>query len=413
MDISRRHFIGATAGAAVAIGQGPLRAADDDPLGVRADFPILRELTFLNTAYAGLIPGAVVKAAREWTDARARGGYTVQEMFAKTDEARKLFAALVGAHEDEIGFVSSTSDGENLVVNSLEFEAGDNVVFDDLVYPSTPIIYQRLADAHGVDIRVVKSRGGAAALDDFAKLVDRRTRLVSVAWVSNNSGYRHDVKALARLAHAHGAFLYADAVQFVGTGPVDVRSEEVDFFATGAYKWLLAGFGVAAFYVRRELMDRIHPGNVGWHSARRVDEGRYEHEKTARKFEYATPAFGELYQLAASLRYLQRVGLERIEAQSQSLVRRFRSGLAERKIPIATPDGNRSSIVSFYIRKPAADAGKILEAARVRVSLQGLERSDPAAAAGFVARVRVALAFFNNAADVDRMLLAAEKLSSN
>jgi hypothetical protein len=79
-----------------------------------------------------LISQAVVDAARNWTEARARGGFTVQEMFAKADEARKLFAGMVGASDDEIGFVSSTTDGENLVVNSLEFKAGDNVVFDDL-----------------------------------------------------------------------------------------------------------------------------------------------------------------------------------------------------------------------------------------------------------------------------------------
>jgi len=410
MDVTRRDFFGVTAAAAIAAAQRPATAADDDPLGVRKDFPGLRDSTFLNTAYAGLISQAVVDAARDWTETRTRGGYTVQEMFAKADEARKLFAGMVGAVDDEIGFVSSTTDGENLVVNSLEFKAGDNVVFDDLVYPSTPIIYQRLADTQGVEVRIVRSRNGAAPVADYEKLVNDRTRLVSVAWVSNNSGYRHDVKALARLAHAHGAYLYADAVQFMGTAPVDVHAEDVDFFTTGSYKWLMAGFGVAAFYVRRELLDRIQPSNVGWHSARRLDNNRYQHEKTARKFEYATPAFGELYQLAASLTYLRRIGLDRIEAQSQALVQRFRNGLAERKIPVATPENNRSSIVSFYTRKSAAEAARILAAEGVKVSAQGLEQPDAAAASGFPTRVRVALAFFNTAADVDRMLRAAEKL---
>ena len=173
---------------------------------------------------------------------------------------------MIGAGEDEIAFLSSTTEGENIVVNSLDFKAGDNVVYDDLVYPSTPVIYQRLAETRGVEIRVVKSRNGAAPVEEFKKLVDGRTRLISVAWVNNNSGYRHDMKALALLAHAHGAYLYSDAVQFIGTGPVDVRAEGVDFCTSGTYKWLMAGFGVAAFYVRRELLDKIHPPNVGWRS---------------------------------------------------------------------------------------------------------------------------------------------------
>ena len=416
MDLTRRGFLGVTATAAVAsltphraesARWGPrlqrtVDAAQDDPLGVRSDFPALREFTFLNTAYTGLIPQAVVDAAREWTDTRARGGYTVGEMLAKADEARKLYAAMIGAGEDEIAFLSSTTEGENLLVNSLDFKPGDNVVYDDLVYPSTPVIYQRLAETRGVEIRVVKSQNGAVPVEAFAKLVDRRTRLISVAWVNHNSGFRHDMKALALLAHGHGAYLYADAVQFIGSGPVDVHAEGVDFCTSGTYKWIMAGFGVAAFHVRRDLLDRLHPPNVGWRS-RPADNNRPEAQSAVRKFEYATPAFGELYELAAALKYLQRIGLDKIEARSQTLVKRFRSGLAARRIPIATPDNNRSSIVSFYIRKPPSEAEKILAAERVKVSLQ---------AAGPMTRVRVAFAFFNSEADVDRMLAVAEKLTA-
>ena len=114
MDLSRRDFFGVTAAAAVASLQGTVATADD-PLGVRKDFPALRELTFLNTAYTGLIPQAVVDAAREWTDTRARRTYTVGEMLAKADEVRRLYAAMFGAGEDEIAFLSSTTEGENIV----------------------------------------------------------------------------------------------------------------------------------------------------------------------------------------------------------------------------------------------------------------------------------------------------------
>ncbi len=397
MDFSRRDFLGVAAGAAIA--SLPREAAAiqaGDPLGVRKDFPALRDYTFLNTAYTGLISQAVVDAAREWTATRAGRTYTVGEMLARTDDARKLYAGMIGAGEDEIAFLSSTSEGENIVVNSLDFKAGDNVVYDDLVYPSTPAIYQRLAATKGVEIRVVKSRNGGVPVEEFARAVDKRTRLVSVAWVNHNSGYRHDMKALALLAHGHGAYLYSDAVQFIGSGPVDVHAEGVDFCTSGTYKWIMAGFGVAAFYVRRDLLDRIQPPNVGW----RTQPGA---PASAKKFEYATPAFGELYELAAALKYLQGIGLDRIEARSQTLVRRFRSGLAARRLQIDTPDNNRSSIVSFYTRKPSAEAEKILAAERVKVSLQG---------AAPLTRVRVALSFFNTAGDVDRMLEVAEMLTA-
>jgi selenocysteine lyase/cysteine desulfurase len=399
MALSRRDFLGVTATAALAPLQQTFGPADD-PLGVRKDFPALRELTFLNTAYTGLISQAVVDAAREWTDTRARRTYTVGEMLAKADEVRKRYAAMFGAGEDEIAFLSSTTEGENIVVNSLDFKAGDNVVYDDLVYPSTPAIYQRLAATHGVEIRVVKSRNGAAPVEDFKKLVDRRTRLISVAWINNNSGYRHDMKALAELAHSHGAYLYSDAVQFMGTGPVDLRAEGVDFCTSGTYKWLMAGFGVAVFYVRRELLDKINSSNVGWRSPSTTSA----QPQSAKKLEYATLSFGDIYELSAALQYLQRIGLDKIEARSQTLVKRFRSGLAERKMQIATPENTRSPIVSFYIRKRSAEAAKILDAERVKVSLQEVTP---------LTRVRVAIAFFNNEADVDRMLAVGHRLNTD
>ena len=264
MELNRRDSLGTTAGAAAVAAFRPsvnARTAtqdESDPLGVRRDFPALQDYTFLNTAYIGLIPQVVVDAGHDWLEARSRRTYSVQHMLAKTDEARRLFANLVGAGEDEIGFLTSTTEGENVVVNSLEFNPGDNIVFDDLVYPSTPVIYERLMRTWGVELRMVKHRNGATSVDDFSQVVDDRTRLVSVAWVSNLSGYRHDIHGLAELAHAHGAYLYADAVQMIGTGPVDARATGVDFFTTGAYKWLMAGFGVAPFYVRREHLDMIH-----------------------------------------------------------------------------------------------------------------------------------------------------------
>lgn len=408
-QISRRGFVGASGVAAFSsLAAAPAAAvSDDDPLGVRKDFPATRDSTYLNTAYIGLISQPVVDAARDWTEARARRPYSVGQMLAKTDETRKLFAEMVGAGEDEIGFLFSTSEGENIVVNSLDFKPGDNVVFDDIVYRSTPVIYRRLEKTRGVEMRVVKNRNGAGTVEDFAKLVDKRTRVISVAWVSNTSGHRHDMKGLADLAHAHGAYLYADAVQFIGTAPLDVRAVGVDFFTTGTYKWLMAGFGVAPFYVRRELLDRIQPENVGWMVEKSLPNFEYQHYRTAKKFEYSSPAFGQLYELAAALVYLKRIGLDKIEAHSHNLTQQLRRGLSDRGFSVFTPEGNHSSIVSFYTRKAPSDIQKILEAERVKVSLQ--QGSEDGVESGMV-RIRVAPAFFNNVTEVRRFLKVSEQL---
>jgi selenocysteine lyase/cysteine desulfurase len=195
-------------------------------------------------------------------------------------------------------------------------------------------------------------------------------------------------------------------------GPLDVKALDIDFLTTGSYKWLGAGFGVAPFYVRRELLDRIHPANVGWRVEKRLEGYQYQHYRTAKKLEYASLAFGEIYQLAAALKYLESIGLDRIEAQSLALVERLRKGLTARGFKILTPLGTRSSIVSFYIREEPPATEKILEEARVKVSLQKGDRTEGYGATGPVTRVRVSLSFFNNAGDVDRFLEVSEKLGT-
>src|SRR5690606_20086256 len=99
------------------------------------------------------------------------------------------------------------------VARGLDLEAGQNVVIDELHYNTTFVLYRELERTRGIELRIVKARDGSVDAEDFARHVDRRTRLVSVAWVSHQNGFRHDMAPLAELAHAHGAFFYTDAVQ--------------------------------------------------------------------------------------------------------------------------------------------------------------------------------------------------------
>ena len=418
MRVSRRQFLGATSGAAalttLAARSARGAGAADDPLNVRDDFPALAEYTFLNTAYIGLSPRPVVDAGRTWLEARAHRPLEVGDMLNKTDEARRRFAGLINASEDEVGLLFSTTEGENVVVDALEFKRGDNVVIDDLVYPSTPVIHRRLQETQGVELRIVKHREGAVDVRDFEKLVDRRTRLISVAWVSNLNGFRHDMRGLADLAHAHGAYLYADAIQLVGTGPVDVREAGVDFLCCGCYKWLMAGFGIAPFFVRKDLLDRVKADRAGWHVEKRLGDYHYQHFKNARKYEFASLAFGEMYQLAAALAYLERVGVARIEAHTTALVAELRRGLVDRGFRLFTPPDTRSPILSFYIGGAPEPATKALADAGVKVSVQNGDRTDAYGGAGAPAsRVRGSVSLFNNAADIQRMLSAAERIQAS
>jgi selenocysteine lyase/cysteine desulfurase len=321
-------------------------------------------------------------------------------MLQRTDQVRASFARLIGAAPEEVGFLFATSEGENIVARALAFKPGDNVVVDELHYNTTFVLYRHLEKTTGVELRIASARAGAISIDDFEPLVDRRTRLVSIAWVSHQNGFRHDIRPIADLAHRHGAWLYADAVQAVGMFPIDVRASGVDVITTGTYKWLLASYGVAPFYVRNDLLDRIPPDRMGaLHVERELPGRRYEIYKTAKKFDYATLAFGSVYQLGAALAYLETVGVRRIETHTVALASELASGLRARDLTVLTPSGNRSSIVAFRNPTTPAVARTVLDRATARVSLR--ENGT---------QIRVSPALFNSSNDIARFLDVADEL---
>ena len=219
-DFSRRHFLKATAAAGLAVpvvGTSPLEAtspsrgdrrrlsSEEDPLGVRGEFPITEDTAYLNTASSGPLPRAVHDALTAYAEERATYRNPGSRGEALRD-ARAKFARLFGANEEEIALLFSTSDAENIITSALDWREGDNVVVDELHFTTTYVLYRELEKRHGIELRIVPVREGRASVDDFAARTDARTRLISVAWVSNRNGYKHHLPSLSEVAHAHDAY---------------------------------------------------------------------------------------------------------------------------------------------------------------------------------------------------------------
>jgi len=405
MSRTRREFL-ETVSVATALGTIPRRALGEwpsardssptDPLGVRADFPLTEDLTYLNGAYTMPSPMQAVRAATIFLEENASNPLSVDEMMEEANSVRRKFARLIHASEPEIGMLFSTSDGENIITNALNISPGDNVVINDLHYDTSYILYQHLAATQGLEVRIVENRDGATPPEAFEPHIDNRTRLVSVAWVSNQNGYRHDLEGLAELAHAYDAYLYADAVQGVGMLDLAVHDVGIDFLTAGGYKWLLGGFGVAPLYVQRDLLDLITVDRLGWGSVQ-SEEGAtpqsYRFYEDGRKYAYATLAFVAVYQLGAALDYLLDVGIPEIERHTVKLAQDLRAGLVDQGHEVWTPPDNASAIVTFKHNNDVARVQADLEAARIRVSLKGGGE-----------QIRAGAALFNNADEIARFL---------
>ena len=400
--MNRREFleVASTGTAVAALGRCAAAQPDADPLNIRTNFPVVDEGTYLDAPYITPSSRAATEAGCQFIEAKSRGPVALGKMLEKKEAVRSQFANLVGSAPDEIGFLSATSDGENTIANALDLKPGDNVVLDELHFSTSYILYRQLEQTRGIELRIAKAEDGAVPVEAFEPLVDGRTRLISVAWVSHQNGFLHDIDALADLAHGAGAYLYADAIQAAGMVPIDVQRTPIDCFASGTYKWLLGGFGIAPFFVRRSILDQVPPDRLGFLQVERELEGyQYEFFTNAKKFEYATPAFGAFYELGAGLSCLEEVGIERIHAHGVTLAHRARRGLVDLGIRPLTPEGNQTAIVSFENPTDQDTAARLFSEANIKLTFREGGR-----------QIRIGAALFNTASDIDRFLETTARL---
>src|SRR5579871_4334896 len=190
MSLDRRSLVvGAASGLLAAIQPDQAVAAPPDerrdPLGVREDFPVAAERVYLNSAYIAPVHRAVIAASQAHVEAKSRGALQVGGLIRSTDAVRAQFARMINATPEEIGLLFSTGDGENVIANGVGLKAGDNVVVDDLHYSTEFVLYRALEASRGIELRIVKNQNGAVTAADIEPHIDKRTRIVSVAWVSN------------------------------------------------------------------------------------------------------------------------------------------------------------------------------------------------------------------------------------
>lgn len=330
----------------------------------KADFDIADGYTYINAAYTHPIPKVALAAAR--AAAENRGSLHPAQPTEKHPDPRALFAALIGAQHSEIAYVPSTSFGENLVVQSLGLHAkfDGNVVTDGLHYEGA-LMHLLELKKKGLDVRIVQPTPDARIdMRDLEKAVDRNTRLIEISSVAMYNGFEHDLKAVSDLAHAHGAYVYADIIHSAGCSPLNITATGIDFAACSTFKWLMGDFGLGFLYVRRDVQRKLDRPVVGYMEGDvrafyppQLPAGPYVpvsynlETSASGMFEPGTSGFiGSAVSaalLSASLQYIRKLGLENIQAHRLPLLKKLRAEVPRFGFTSVTPADAGGGLLTF------------------------------------------------------------------
>lgn len=368
------------------------------PASVRADFPSVSRETYLNSGAIHPVGTFTANAMKSLIDYRTFGPGDGRADFgaAKQEELKKKFGALINATANEIAFTANTTDGENIVVMGLDLAKarGSNIVIDELHFTSSLYMYKEL-EKKGVQLRIVKHKGWTIDPEDMAKAIDRNTKLVSLAMVSNVNGFMHDVKAVSSIAHARGALVFADIIQAVGAVPVDVKALGIDFAAAGTYKWLMGERGIGFLYVREDLQGTVLPTTrYGHRQVSNFNRAELTWEPLPGAARYETGGIPVILAAGvnAGIDYVNKLGLTNIRTHAKQLTDRLQKELPPLGYKSLTPIDTPTPILAFEL-KDAAAATKMLQAGHVVGTVIANEN-----------RLRLSVSVFNNHDDIDKVV---------
>ena len=395
---------------------------------VRDDFPILsrtvydRPLVYLDNAATTQKPLCVLDAMRdEYLNVNAnvhRGvHYLSQQATDLHEAARETVRRFINAPKtEEIIFTRGTTESINLVVSSFceEFMGeGDEVIVSVMEHHSNIVPWQLQAAKRGIALKVIPiDDSGNLLMDEYEKLFSDRTKIVSVAHVSNTLGTVNPVKDIVRIAHEHGVPVMVDGAQSTPHFKVDVQDLDCDFFAFSGHK-IYGPTGVGVLYGKEEWLDRLPPCQGGGEMIESVSFERTVFERLPFKFEAGTPDYVATHGLATALNYVSALGMDNIAAHERELTAYCMEQM--QTIPGirlfgTTPD--KDAVVSFLVGDiHHLDMGTLLDRLGIAVRT-GHHCAQPVMdRLGVQGVVRASFALYNTKEEIDALVSGVKRVA--
>lgn len=398
-------------------------------LQIREDFPILsrtiygKPLIYLDNAATTQKPRIVVEAITdEYYNVNAnvhRGVHYLSQQATDLHEAsREAVRRFINARStSEIIFTRGTTESMNLVASTFAdafMSEGDEVIVTVMEHHSNIVPWQLQAAKKGIALRVVPINDrGEISLDDYEKLFNERTRIVSITHVSNVLGTINPVKEMARIAHAHGVPIMVDGAQSAPHFSVDVRDIDCDFFALSGHK-MYGPTGVGVLYGKEEWLDRLPPYQGGGEMIESVSFEKTVFEHLPFKFEAGTPDYVATHGLAKAIEYIEAIGMDNIAAHESELTRYAmqRLGKIDGMRLFGTAE-RKDAVVSFLVGDiHHLDMGTLLDRLGIAVRT-GHHCAEPLMLRlGIQGTVRASFAMYNTKEEIDALAEGIRRIKS-
>lgn len=365
---------------------------------VRRDFPVTERLAYLNSAGAGPVSRQVAEAAAGFYRETLAGGDALWfEWLERREQARAHIARLINAEPDEIALTTNTSSGMNLIVDALEGRG--EIVSCKLEFPATTLPWLH----RGVRVHLLEAPDGELKTEDIWRATNERPAIICLSHVQYSNGYR---APLSEIGENKGPRAFVvNAAQSAGVFEIDVKRMRIDALCSTGHKWMLAGYGSGFVYLSRELLASSRPRVASWMSvedifAMKNDQLTVRPDAGARA-ETGCPHFAGIFALGTSAAALLALGPSNIERRALALNRHLTDALIEAGWRVLSPlrdEATRSAETLVACNDPESVTAH-LEAHGIVVT---------AKPEGF----RVATHFFNDEADITRLVAALGELRS-
>ena len=400
-----------------------------DVRAIRQDFPILQSqiyghpLVYLDNGATTQKPRQVVEAmVQQYYTANAnvhRGVHHLSVVATDMLElSRETVRRFINAEStQEIVFTRGTTEAINLVASSFcqqEMQAGDEVIISTMEHHSNIVPWQLQAERKGIAVKVIPmTDDGVLLMDAFKQLFTAKTKLVSVAHVSNVLGTINPVADIIRIAHEHGVPALVDGAQSVPHMPVDVQALDADFYCFSGHK-VYGPTGIGVLYGKREWLDRLPPYQGGGEMIGTVSFDHTTFNHLPYKFEAGTPNYVGVTGLATAIDYVSSIGMKEIAAYEADLTQYALEHMSQIEgIRIFGPKEHRGSVISFLVGNiHHLDMGTLLDRLGLAVRT-GHHCAEPLMhRLGIEGTLRASFGIYNTHEEVDKLVAGIRRVAS-